>query len=153
MYVRCCCRVVSPSADALLTFSSNHTTPRHQVLLARPEFASLATAPAVAAKLAPLTLAQHLHAPFDAMARYAAQLQALIELTPEGEAGRARLLVRMCVLCLPAFSMQSLHSTHLFTQTGGPRPGAGHQGADGQDAGGGAHVPSHPGRHQARTHA
>lgn len=71
--------------------------PKKQVLLARPEFTALTTAPAVAAKLAPLTLAQHLHAPFDAMQRYETQLQALLEATKEGHPDHGPLLVRIYI--------------------------------------------------------
>jgi len=82
-----------------LCHAANHTpsitqsTPP-QVLLSRPEF-DLLSFPTVATQLAPLTLAQHLHAPFDAMQRYETQLQALLEATPDVHPDHGPLLVRV----------------------------------------------------------
>ncbi|TFJ84714.1 hypothetical protein NSK_004178 [Nannochloropsis salina CCMP1776] len=49
-------------------------------VLGRKEFAEFKEA--VSGRLLPLTLSQHLHAPFDAMHRYSVQLQALLDETP-----------------------------------------------------------------------
>ena len=124
---------------------------RTQILLARPEFTALATSAAVAAKLAPLTLAQHLHAPFDAMQRYETQLQALVEATEKGHPDHGPLLVSggggVRVVCRThAHYYTHIHEPNVNTHTtGGVGPGTGHQGADGQDAGRRPHVPPHPG--------
>lgn len=90
-----CVRCVCTPGTTIPTLT-HHTKYPHtptQILLARPEFTALASSAAVAAKLAPLTLAQHLHAPFDAMQRYETQLQALLEATEKGHPDNGPLLV------------------------------------------------------------
>jgi hypothetical protein len=92
---------VQAGARRALPSSHFHAMPTSsQVLLARPEFAALSASPTLATRLAPLTLAQHLHAPFDAMQRYQTQLEAVLEATPDTHPDHQPLLV--CARCCAA---------------------------------------------------